>query len=122
MSFVGLIGGTIGHYWYIFIDKRFLGNSMRTVIKKTIFDQLFWAPVGITMFFGLLGLLDGKFPREIAKEIKQKGPEVMVVDWLVYPPAQIINYRFLPTRFRVLYDSLIAFALDLYLSHIKYER
>ena len=122
MTFVGLVTGAIGHYWYIFIDKRYLGNCMRTVLKKTIFDQMFWAPVGITLFFGILGILDRKQSSDIASEIKRKGPEVMLVDWMVYPPAQIINYRFLPTRFRVLYDCLIAFALDLYYSHIKYER
>lgn len=122
MAFIGLVSGVIGHYWYIFIDKKFIGNTMPTVLKKTLFDQLFWAPIGMCVFFVVLGLLDGFTIKEIKSEVKQKGAELVLVDWLVYPPAQIINFRFLPTRYRVIYDCFIAFVLDIYYSHLKYER
>lgn len=122
MSIAGAFGGVIGHFWYIFLDRRFVGTTLKIIAKKCLFDQIVFAPLGIIYFFGLLGLMEGGSIKTIVSEIRQKGPEVMLVDWLVYPPAQFINFKFLPTRFRVLYDCFIAFGLDLYYSHIKYER
>lgn len=122
MSTAGFCAGAIGHYWYIFLDKHFVGNTFKVVVKKTLFDQIVFAPIGIGIFFFLLGFLEGSSLKTIKSEIRQKGPEVMLVDWLVYPPAQYINFKFLPTRFRILYDNVIAFSLDIYYSHMKYER
>lgn len=122
MAIAGLFGGWVGHYWYLFIDKRFVGTSLKIVLTKTLMDQLFYAPFAVVAFFLLLGSLDGASLRTIKVEIKEKGPEVILIDWIVYIPAQYVNYRFLPTRFRVLYDNVIAFTLDLYYSYIKYER
>lgn len=122
MTITGLITGTLGHYWYIFLDSRMTGRSIRLVLKKTFIDQLVFAPVGIGSFFFILGYLEGTPVKETLAEIRAKGPELMLVDWVVYPPAQIINFRFLPTQYRLLYDCCIAFGLDLYYSHMKYER
>ncbi|XP_067939564.1 mpv17-like protein 2 [Watersipora subatra] len=122
MSTVGTVTGCMSHYWYLFLDRKFPGNTFKIVVKKTLFDQICFGPVYVLVFFLVLGLLECAPSEKIIFELKKKGPELVLVDWLVYPPAQYINFRFLPTRFRILYDNAIAFCLDLYYSHLKYER
>jgi len=41
-----------------------------------------------------------------------------LVEWLIWPPAQFINFYYLPTRYRVTYDSLISFFFDFYASYV----
>lgn len=120
---MGVVGGFLGHYWYIWLDSRRLsGSTLTIVIKKTLIDQIVLSPVGIAIFFFGLGYLDGNTTRSILSEIRRKAPGLLLFDWLVYPPTQFINFMFLPTRYRVLYDSLVAYGVDLYYCHTKFER
>lgn len=123
MTITGLIGGFLGHYWYLFLDSRsFTGKTLTVVLKKTLIDQIVLCPVGITMFFFILGYLDGNTNEEITQEMKEKAPGLLIFDWIIYPPAQFVNFMFLPTRFRVMYESFVAFIVDLYYCHTKFER
>lgn len=122
IAVTGLLFGVVGHYWYIYLDSVLIGHSLAVVFKKTLIDQLVFCPVGIGLFFFTLGLLEGSSVKVVCDEIRAKGLELIILDSLVYPPAQFISFRFLPTRFRVLYDCCVAFLVDVYYSHIKFER
>jgi protein Mpv17 len=49
------------------------------------------------------------------------GCELYVAEWLLWPPAQFVNFYFLPTRYRVAYDNLISLIYDVYTSHVKHK-
>lgn len=57
----------------------------------------------------------------VKKEIVQKGWMLYAAEWMIWPPAQVINFYWLPTRYRVLYDSTISLGYDVYTSYIKHE-
>ena len=44
-----------------------------------------------------------------------------MAEWFIWPPAQFVNFYFLPTRFRVIYDNGISLGYDMYTSHVKYS-
>ena len=46
----------------------------------------------------------------------------MLAEWTLGPASQLINFYFLPTRFRVLYDSMVCLSFDAYYAYVKYER
>jgi protein Mpv17 len=91
------------------------------VLKKVLVDQLLTSPCCITIFFATLACLEKSDVETFVKELKQKGWHLYVADWVVWPPAQIINFYLLPTRFRVLYDNTISLGYDVYTSYVTHK-
>lgn len=117
----GMVFGSVYHYWYIFLDRVLPGYSVRVVVRKVLLDQLIMAPIGIVVFFVLLGTLEGQEQSSIVQEIKDKGQLLLAAEWTLGPVSQLVNFFFLPTRFRVLYDSLVCLSFDAYYTCIKYR-
>lgn len=77
--------GPIGHYWYGFLDRTVMTaapTSAAAVATKTAIDQICWAPLFTSIFFGSMKLMDGKSD-EISKEITEKLWPTMKVNWTV---------------------------------------
>lgn len=113
--------GVACHYWYKFIDKRLPGRSIRLVLKKVFFDQIIGSPINISVLFITLGFLERKSISEIGKEMKDKFIRLYTAEWIVWPPAQIVNFLWLPSRYRVLYDNTISLGYDIYTSRVANE-
>ena len=122
MALTGVPFGPVCHYYYIFLDRILPGTTMRILCKKILFDQLVFSPVSITMFLVSIGLLEGASHKAIHKDLVEKGPKLYKAECIVWPPVQMINFYFLPTRFRVLFDNTISLGFDWYYSYVKYRK
>jgi len=122
MSVSGATIGVICHYWYNYLDKRLPGKTLKIVVKKLTVDQLLFSPFLIAVFFGTVGLLEHSSKDEVMEEIKSKAWRLYAAEWVIWPPAQIINFYILPTRFRVLYDNTISLGYDVYTSYVKHDK
>lgn len=120
MSLTGIPIGVICHLWYNLLDKRLPGRTIRRVALKVVIDQILFSPVCITVFFVTLGVLENAKPATVKAEIIQKGWLLYAAEWMIWPPAQIINFYWLPTRYRVLYDNTISLGYDVYTSYVKH--
>lgn len=56
------------------------------------------------------------------REIKSKAWRLYAAECVIWPPAQVINFCWLPTRFRVLYDNVISLGYDVYTSYVKHDK
>jgi protein Mpv17 len=121
MSVTGVTVGIFCHHTYKWLDSFFPGRTLKTVLKKVLVDQLVTSPCCITIVFATLASLEKSNVETFVKELKQKGWRLYVADWVVWPPAQIINFYLLPTRFRVLYDNTISLGYDIYTSYVAHE-
>lgn len=119
MTMSGVSVGLVCHFWYGFLDKQIMGNTIRAVAQKIIIDQIIGSPLSLTAFFITLTLLEGKSLHNF-RDIKEKAMKLYIAEWVVWPPAQFINFYFLPTKFRVLYDNTISFGYDIYTSYVTH--
>jgi len=84
-------------------------------------DQLICSPATISTFFFTLAVVEGSSFKELYQEMKSKSWRLYIAEWIIWPPAQLINFFFLPTRYRVLYDNTISLGYDVYTSYVKHE-
>lgn len=119
MAFSGAAVGVLCHNWYKILDKMIVGKTVDMVIKKLMLDQLIFSPIMLVTFFGSIALFEEKPLDNFKEEVRNKFILLYRAEWLVWPPAQVINFYFLPTRFRVLYDNTISLGYDVYTSQVK---
>lgn len=120
MAFSGGAVGVLCHHWYKVLDKFIIGKTVDMVIKKLILDQLIFSPIMIVTFFGSVALFEEHPIENFKLEVKDKFLTLYRAEWMVWPPAQVINFYFLPTRYRVLYDNTISLGYDVYTSQVKH--
>ncbi|XP_008477647.1 mpv17-like protein 2 [Diaphorina citri] len=121
MSLSGASVGILCHHGYRLLDKLYPGRALSTVFKKVLFDQIFISPVLISVFFVTLGIMENSSSMDIYNEIYDKGRRLYMAEWVVWPPAQVINFYFLSTKYRVLYDNTISLGYDVYTSYVKHD-
>jgi len=121
MAVSGMSIGVVCHYWYNFLDAKISGRTIGIILNKLILDQLICSPLCISIFFLTLAILEKSSLAELKNEIQTKALKLYMAEWVIWPPAQMINFYFLSTRYRVLYDSTISFGYDMYTSHIKHN-
>lgn len=121
MAISGMSISILCHYWYKFLDASMTGRTIATVLKKVIVDQLICSPLCISMFFITLAVLENSSFTELKDEMRKKAHKLYIAEWIIWPPAQVINFYFLPTRYRVLYDNTISLGYDVYTSRVKHE-
>ncbi|KAF7385130.1 hypothetical protein HZH66_012216 [Vespula vulgaris] len=122
MAVSGMSIGILCHYWYRYLDSKLSGRTSKIVLKKVIIDQFVCSPLCISMFFLTLALLERSNLSELKTEIVNKAHRLYLAEWVIWPPAQIINFYFLPTKYRVLYDNTISLGYDVYTSHVKHDK
>ncbi|XP_037294660.1 mpv17-like protein 2 isoform X2 [Manduca sexta] len=122
MAFSGAAVGVLCHHWYKVLDRFIIGKTLDMVAKKLFLDQMIFSPVMIVTFFGSVALFEENPLENFKEEVRDKFVTLYRAEWMVWPPAQIINFYFLPTRYRVLYDNTISLGYDIYTSQVKHNK
>lgn len=122
MACSGAALGVLCHHWYKVLDKFIIGKTVDMVIKKLTLDQIIFSPIMILTFFGSVALFEADPMENFKEEVRDKFLTLYRAEWMVWPPAQVINFYFLPTKYRVLYDNTISLGYDIYTSQVKHNK
>lgn len=105
-----LYSGPSAHYWQKFLEWLFSGRKdMQTVLTKVVIDQLSYGPLCNILFMSFATLvLEGRSFGELAAKVRKDYVGVQLNGWRLWPLAALINYRFVPLEFRVLFINVVA--------------
>lgn len=139
----GVIIGPLNYYWYFYLDKAFPGRTVQTIAKKILLDQMIGATLYTFLFIVVVCLLEGKSVGVSLEEFRQKFLYIYLVwflckflsqkkchknwffdlkiDWLVWPPAQAINFYLVPSHLRMAFVNLILVGWNIFLSFAKHN-
>lgn len=120
MGAAGLTTGIVSHYWYILIDIIIPGSTVKAVVKKVLYDQILFSPVNLGVYFGTVAIFEGSI-EQLKEELLEKGSKIYIAEWIIWPPAQFINFYLLPLRYRLIFDNFISFGFDIYSPYVKYR-
>jgi len=112
----GFIFTPIGHTWYnIILERSFVGTSAASVVKKTLCDQLLFAPV-INAAFLTYGIFTrGGDLKETKSFLRANYKDVMVANYSVWPAAMLFNFKFVPGPLQVPFINVMVLAWSSYL-------
>lgn len=120
MFVVGALQGPLHHYFYGWLDGKFVGATLKNTSIKILFDQTVMSPACIVMFFYSAGWLYKQSTDECTKELKSKFLTVYIADWTVWPAAQFLNFYYLHPKYRVIYVNFITMLYNVFLSYVKH--
>ena len=108
------------HYWYGGMAKHAWtrGQSLGQISKRVALDQFVWTPVFFVIWLGGFWSMeagDVNIPK-LQQQMTDHLPEVMVANWILWIPAQYLNFYACPVKFQVLFVNVIELAWNAYLS------
>ncbi|KAJ0412655.1 hypothetical protein ATCC90586_002285 [Pythium insidiosum] len=116
----GVLVAPVLHVWYGFMGARIPGLSTpQAVVKRLALDQLVFAPTFLPVFFSTLLTLEG-VPEQIPSKLRQDWWSTVKVNWVVWVPAQLINFRFVPGNLQVLFANVVGLFWNSYLSFVSH--
>ena len=104
------------HIWYARLTKFIPGTNVGAVIKRTAVDQLCFAPLFLPTFMMNLMMLEGRPYAEAFPKLQKDLPGALVTNWCLWVPAMLVNFRFVPLKYQVLYSNMVGFVWNTYLS------
>jgi protein Mpv17 len=100
------ISGPVNHVWYNVLERAVPGVGVKALLAKTAADQLLFAPVILTLFFGSQVLLANKGVDEATAVVRRSLWPSLQMNWMFWPAAQMVNFKFVPPAQRVGFVSL----------------
>lgn len=109
--------GPILRVWYITLE-RIVGSTGggAMVVKKVLLDQGVFTPVFIPSFLTTLGALQGRSWEGIKDMVRMDYLPILKANYMLWPAAQLINFRFVPLAYRVPFASCVALVWNTYLA------
>ncbi len=118
LAAVALPFGITGHWTLAVLERYFKDN----VFKKVALCQIFYLPTAIVMAFLLFGLLNRSTKEEIKENIVERGKILYIAGWVAGLPLTIVEFYYVPYRFRMLYGNLTALIGDVFFSFVMYRK
>ncbi|CAG8685378.1 14995_t:CDS:2 [Gigaspora margarita] len=126
-SSYGFVIAPVIHTWFSFLDKRFplpqlqtsknpMASRISAIVKRVSVDQVAFAPIGLSLFFSIIGVFEGRDISSIQQKFREAYVPALKANYITWPFVQFINFGFLPLRYRLPFVSTIGILWTCYLS------
>lgn len=88
----------------------------QTTGVKVVLDQFVQAPIFTALVFFFFALLEGRGVDGAVVQIRTTLKETLLKNWLIFVPATIVNFAFVPLEYRVLWINCVFFCWVIVLS------
>ncbi|KAJ3187010.1 hypothetical protein HDU85_007048 [Gaertneriomyces sp. JEL0708] len=88
-------------------------RSLSTVLKKSALGQVVLFPPYVVAFLSLTAVLDGETPWT---RLKSRFMPILVNGSIFWPAANFVNFRFVPSHWRIAYVNVVGIGWNTYLS------
>jgi hypothetical protein len=115
----GFLMSPIQFKWYGFLNRTFPVTSARSLLpalQRVAFDQLIFAPFGLTCFFTFMTLTEGGGLPQIKKKFLDVYVPTLRANYILWPAVQMVNFRLMPIQFQIPFVSTVGIAWTAYLS------
>lgn len=92
------------------------GRPNLEILAKVGLDQCVFASANLAFFLSSMAVMEGSSPSE---KLQQSYLPGLQKNWLVWPPVQLINFKFVPLEMRVLVVNVVALGWNCYLSYLN---
>lgn len=111
----------IGHYWYAFLSTKIVGDNLATSALRVLLDQAVFTPVLLGFVFAITSVLQDQ-SHLIADKLRVDLPATLKSNYLVWIPAQLINFSVVPPQLRVLCANFVGFFWSIYMSSVLFKK
>lgn len=87
-------------------------------VKKLLIDQLGAAPFIMLGFFPAINFVEGKPFSQSVQDLKEKYYATMIANYKIWPPANLINFMFVPIQYQVLWANFVSLFFNAVLSYM----
>lgn len=106
-----------------FIKHRLLmkPNSLRFVASKVAIDGFIFGPLDLLVFFTYMGFSMGKSAPQVKEDVKRDFLPALILEGGIWPIVQVVNFRFVPVRYQLLYVNSFCLVDSCFLSWIEQQ-
>ncbi|KAK3034330.1 hypothetical protein RJ639_032228 [Escallonia herrerae] len=119
--------GPFGHLWYEGMDRfirhklQLQSNSIGLVATKVAMDSLIFGPFDLLVFFAYMGFSNGKNAAQVKEDLKRDFLPALMLEGGVWPVVQVVNFRFVPVAYQLLYVNLFCLMDSAFLSWFEQQ-
>lgn len=99
--------GPAATLWFSFLQRRivFPKRPNLEILAKVGLDQVVFASTNLFVFLNTMALAEGTDPK---KKLESTYFSALSKNWMLWPPVQAINFKFVPLNLRVLVVNVVA--------------
>jgi len=107
---------------YIRLKLMLKPNSFRFVATKVAVDGFIFGPLDLLVFFTYMGFSAGKSVPQIKEDVKRDFLPAFVLEGGIWPIVQVVNFRFIPVRYQLLYVNFFCLLDSCFLSWVEQQQ
>jgi hypothetical protein len=117
MLSIGGVASIPGYKWFLFLGSHFnYSSTVASITLKVFIQQMFFAPIFNTYFFGMQAALSGESGSGVVERVKNAVPESIISSAKFWPAVTALNFTLIPAHLRFAFSGAFAVVWQTYLS------